>query len=73
MNMHPQLFVLERCNNKFNWQVYSTGKRLKNGFVRDTAKSISLCCFLLFSASENDKRPQQRVSLYHAAAEIWPE
>lgn len=71
--MHLQLFVLEQCNNKFSWQIYSNGKSLKYRFVRDTAKSISLCCFLLFSASVNDKRPQQRVMLYHVAAEIWPE
>lgn len=36
--------------------------------VRDSAKSFSLCCILLISASVNEKTPQQQficVILYH--------
>lgn len=34
MNMHLQLFVLERCSNKFSWQIYSNGKSLKSGVCK---------------------------------------
>lgn len=68
--MHLQLFVLEWRNNKFNWQIDRTGKRLKYEFVRDTAESNSLCCFLLFSVTVNDERPQPHFTIFYTKSEL---
>lgn len=67
--MHIQLFALEWRNNKFNWQIDHTGKWLKYEFVRDIAKSNSLCC-LLFSVTVNDERLQPHFTIFYTKSEL---